>query len=714
MRRWILCSALTAALAAGCSDAASPAAQPLRPFQPRPVAQNCAPNFSVEYPAYVRTLDILRRSGEMQRASDTFATMRRGVEAMLVERKPDALVDAKLVLDPLFSAGEVRKRAACEFTQYARDKAIVDVWDAWVADRALLDIHTRIVADAAADTPKTARVGASRRELLRRVWAATGLTRFPAVRQASIQDAQSIVKAALDPASPVDRPYVRPPAPLPTAQDEQAAIEQWLAPRLDGVSDAELQRHLAFAESEAGRAFYQSLRTTYLDAMDEWYGQLRTETKTKIAPKVAALGSTAVVTGLGEARRLLDTVGTAEAVRQARDLLSNLDMHDPKNAELQTLRGRVELDTLALNAQYTSVSPYAYEKGRIREAVTAESSKYGHGYERPEAPLLSAIALAPDNAEARVYMGRLMFVQSKDAEAAKWFAEAKRLAPDDPTLALFEADLAYATGQFAKAERMYRGVLAKPEGRVLNHYRALQHLGYALDALGRGREYAAVAKAQLQAHPEVWELRVDYVDDLLDRGGSAAEAMAVIEPIPKTWDADRMHVLLTRVQLQKVIEAAPSARAAVAKRWEATSFDTEAVGKALCRSPEPAVIDTVVKNGPPDSGAHIARAMLGCAVLDRRTAAVAAALPHMADINEPLGALWQDTALCGAVGRRDFKTLPVLLKAKVDRERRCTDSNTAQERLAAMAAKGDADARAAMAEFQRYPPGPATTGRQGQ
>ncbi len=704
MRRWIVFSALIAVLTAGCTEAASPATEPLRPFPPKPVAQNCAPNFGVEYPVYARTIDILQRSGEMQRASEAFGKMRLGVEAVLTERNPAALADARPVLDPLFSDKEVRKRAACDFSQYARDKPIVDAWDTWVSDDTLRDIHVRMVAGAAAGDSKSVRIGTARRELLRRLWVATGQTRFPAVRQATVARAQTIVRAALDPTSPVDRPPIIAPivaTPTVAAQDEQAAIEQWLAPRLADVSDRDLQRHLAFAESAAGRAFYQSLVVTYADAMNEWYGQLGVDTKTRIAPKVAAMGPASVASGLAEVRRLLDIVGTLEVVPKARDLLTNLEIHDPKNAELQTLRGRVELEMIVQHRQFQP----PYERGQIRDAASDTSAAYSQLYLRPEPYLMSAIALAPGNAEAHVYLGRLSFLQSKDAEAAKHFAQARRLNPDVPSLALFEADLAYATGQFAKAERMYRSVLAKPEDRVFNHYRAVKHLGYALNALGRGREYGALAKAQLQAHPEVWDLRVDYVDDLLDCGGSAAEAMAVIEPIPKTWEADRMHLLLTRVQLQKVVEAAPSARADIAKRWEATSFDTEAVGKALCRANTLSAVDTVMRaRGMPDLEAHIARAMLGCAVFDRRTEAVAAALPFMKDVNEPLNALWQDTALCGAAARRDIKTLVLLLKAKADPERNCTGGKTAQERLAAMAATGDADARAAIEEFERYLP----------
>jgi hypothetical protein len=91
--------------------------------------------------------------------------------------------------------------------------------------------------------------------------------------------------------------------------------------------------------------------------------------------------------------------------------------------------------------------------------------------------------------------------------------------------------------------------------------------------------------------------------------------------------------------------------------------------------------------------------LLGCAVRERRADAVAVALPYLQNIDEPLNELWSDSALCGAAARNDSRTLTLLLQKKADTARRCGGSETPRERLAAQAAKGDAEARNALAAF---------------
>lgn len=697
MRHSTVCAGLAVVLMVGCTERSS-FAQDMPPPPQQPVAQNCAPDRSVEYPAYARTIDILRRSGEIDRASGHFKKVRTAVDRILAARNPGAMAEIGPILDPLFSDKEVRKRAACDFTRYSRDASIVDAWNAWISDSAMRNIHALVVADPVDAAAKQVRVGTSRRELLNRVWVATGQTRFAADRQKSFKRTEDVVAAALDPAAPPPGPVFA-VAPSTQPVDEQVVIDQWLAVQLAKVSDDDLKRYLGFAESEAGRAFYRSLRATYTTAMNEWDGWLAAETRTKIAPKVLTLGPEAIASHLAEVRGSLDAMGNQGMLSDIKSRLEALARLAPENAEIKTLQGRVELDMLATLEQFRS----PYEKKQIRGAESELGTPRMRASDRPEPYLLSAIRLAPESAEARAFLGRVRFLQRKDAEATALFAEARRLDPDEPNVPLFEADLAYANGDHAKAERSYREALAKTNARDLNHVLASARLRESLAALGREREYAPIAKEQIRLHPELWDLRLDYADDLMDRGGSSTEALAVLEPIPKTWFNDRRSLVLTRVQVQKVIEAAPSARPAVVDQWEATPFDTEAVGKALCRAKRLDAADAIFRSPKrPDVGIHIARSMIGCGVLERRPDVVAAALPLFTDINEPVNNLWQDTALCGAAALGDAKTLTVLLKAKADPERRCTGGQSVEQRLLALAAKGDVGAGKALVELEKY------------
>lgn len=698
MRHWTVFAGLSIALMVGCTEPASFAQDmPPRP-RTEPVAPNCTADRSVEYPAYARTIEILQRSGEIDRASAHFRALRAAVDGVLTARNAGAMAEVSPILDPLFSVKEVRKRASCDFTRYSRDLPIVDGWDAWISDSAMRGIHALVVADPGAATP--ARIGASRRELLKRVWIATGQTGFAADRQASIKRAEGILMAALEPAAST-LPPVATPSPAP-AVDEQTAIDRGLALQLAKVSDDDLKRYLGFVESEPGQAFYRSLRATYTSAMGEWEGWLAVETRTKIAPKVTVPGPEAIVAHLAEVRKLLDSPDQWNAINIAKDRLDNLALRAPDNAEIKTLRGRVELDMLSTLDQFRS----PYDKHQIRAPASDPDAMRMWAPDRPEPYLAAAVALAPASAEARAFLGRVRFLQRQDAEAARLFAEARRLDPAEPSVPLFEGDLAYVNGDYAKAERSYRDALARPDLRRVDFYRASAQLRETLTALGRAGEYAAIVKALIQAHPEFWELRMQYVEDLMDRGGSSAEALSMLEPIPKAWMGDRGPPLLTRIQVQKVIEAVPANRAKAVENWDTTSFDTEAVGKALCRAKSVDVADVIFGSPKrPDAAIHIARSMIGCGVLERRPDAVAAALPYFKDINEPVNGLWQDTALCGAAALGDARTVSLLLKAKADPERPCTRGNTVRQRLAALAASGDSGAVAALAELQKHSPG---------
>lgn len=666
-----------------------------------------------------RLVSLLTRSGDLETGRQHFRLMRLDLERTLSKFDVAAPERFKPALDPLFSDAEIQRRLTCAFAHEGRGRATLDAWDSWIADADMRGIHGRIFGPPSLRGPTGAPPDAQRVALLRRVMRATGFVEMSTAAESTSRASNAIIEAALgNPAPGMPATAAPPPGgvqpqkrtpnrrgpdgqPTPTPPDpRQRAAEDWFATQLDGIDDATLQRFIAFAESEPGRAFYRARQATYGSGMRDWQARLQTAANAQIAPQAAALGAGTLGDKLAEARRLLEQEAMPaqeypQGLYDARTLLQNAERLEPKNPDVLVLKARVEM---ALHPHLTMAAPH--DRGQIRDRVAPGGPNMASGYEQIDRDLAKAILLAPASAEAHLYLGRSKFLQRNDTVAAHMLREARRLQADPATLALFEGDLAYVGGDAAKAERLYRESLAAAEAAPSVRDLAARHLGNALRAQGRGAEYPAIAARTLQTFPDLWPLRFDYADALLDGAGTAADAQAAIASVPETWQPPRHKLATTRVQVQRAIEAAPAARAGEARRVHEIARDTQVVGQALCGARDVAIIETVIRANPnPGSEAYIADALLGCAVSERRPDAVAVALRYARDIDQPLSGLWGDTALCGAAARNDARTLTLLLQKKADTARRCGGTMTPRERLAAQAAKGDAEARRALAAF---------------
>lgn len=666
-----------------------------------------------------RLVSLLTRSGDIETGRQHFRLMRLDLERTLSKFDVAAPARFKPALDPLFSDAEIQRRLTCAFAHEGRGRATVDAWDAWVADADMRGIHGRIFGPPSLRGPTGAPPDAQRVALLRRVMRATGFVEISTAAESTSRASNAIIETALGKSTPGKPATAAPPpgevppqkrtpsrrgpdgqATRPPPDPRQRAAEDWFAMQLDGIDDAALQRFVAFAESGPGRAFYRARQATYGAGMRDWQVRLQTAANAQIAPQAAALGAGTLDDKLAEARRLLEQEAMPaqeypQGLYDARTLLQNAERLDAKNVDVQILKARVEM---ALRPHLAMAAPH--DRGQIRDRVAPGGPNMASGYEQIDRDLAKAILLAPANAEAHLYLGRSKFLQRNDTVAAHMLREARRLQADPATLALFEGDLAYVGGDAAKAERLYRESLAAAEAAPSVRDLAARHLGNALRAQGRGAEYPAIAARTLQTFPDLWPLRFDYADALLDGAGTAADAEAVIASVPETWQPPRRKLAMTRVQVQRAIEAAPAARAGEARRVHEIARDTQVVGQAICGARDAAIIETVIRANPnPGSEAYIADALLGCAVSERRPDAVAVALRYARDIDQPLSGLWGDTALCGAAARNDARTLTLLLQKKADTARRCGGTMTPRERLAAQAAKGDAEARKALAAF---------------
>jgi hypothetical protein len=669
-----------------------------------------------------RIAALLTRSGDLESGKQFFRFMRLELDRNLSTFDVSAQARFKPALDPLFSDDEIRRRSSCAFAYEGRERATLDAWETWIADADMQGIHQRAFGPPRLQGPADMPVDAARAALLRRLLRATAMMETGAAAEAAGRRSTAIVETALAkkttpgtstaaPPPAAASPQKRTPtrvgpggqATPPPADPRQINAERWLAAQLHGVDAADLQRFIAFAESGPGRAFYRARLATYGAGMRDWHARLQTVANAQIAPQAAALGAGTGDDKLAEARRLLEQEAMPaqeypQGLYDARTLLQNAERLDPKNIDVQILKARVEL---ALRPHLTMAAPF--DPGQIRARVAPGGPNMASGYEQIDRDLAKAIAVAPANAEAHLHLGRSKFLQGNDTVAAHMLREARRLKADPATLALFEGDLAYVGGDAAKAERLYRESLAAAEAVPSVRDLAARHLGNALRAQGRGGEYPAIAAQTLQTFPDLWPLRFDYADALLDGAGTAADAQAAIAPVPETWQPPLRTLAATRVQVQRAIEAAPATRAAEAKRVHEIARDTEVIGRALCGARDVAIIDTVVRANPnPGSEAYIGAPLLGCAVSERRADAVAIALRYVQDLEQPLNALWGDTALCGAAARSDTRTLILLLQKKADATRRCGGTMTPRERLAAQAAKGDAEARKALAAFDAH------------
>lgn len=697
MQRWSLSAAFAIVIVSGCTNAATPAPDLPRPIAYDPLtstARNCMADRGIDYPAYARTIAIVTRSGDLARAQAYYGTLRAEVERVLKARNPAALAEAAPVLDPLFSEPSVRKQAACDFTRYSRSAPMIDAWEAWVSNDRLRQLHERIVSDAPA-AATAGEPGGGRRALLLRVWTATGRIDLAAIRRQALQRISADVEARLDPL--VSEYRLAFGAAVPVQETEQAGVDVRLAQRLSGVSDRDIEAFLAWAESGPGQAYYRALTATYTSAQRDWVGTLGEQVKTRIAPTVVSFGGDQIAAQLDEIDRQLEIPDTIYNRYPLRDRLNNLALRDRDNPRIRVLLAKLELEV----AQGTPEMARPRDMRLLRDSDLPPDATEFNKYSNAVIAVERALATAAEDADAHALAGHVAFLKLDDAKAVEHFARARRIDADNPMLALFEGDLAYAQKQHAKAEKLYRAAIARAGDRMLTRHRAIMHLGLVLDATGRSKAMADLVRAQLPLTAEGWQRHHDYAHLLLDQGEKSGEVAALIAPIPKDWLPDQMSDLRSRLVVQRIIEAPPSARLEVAKREFANGFDTSRLGVAACRAREPATTAVVRAARSGQFGAEeLDKMLFGCAIEYRRPDVLSLILPSIKDVNMPINRLWQDPAICGAAARSDDRSLALLIKAGANIEQRCRDGGSARQILSAAVARGDVEAKAALAVLE--------------
>ncbi|MBK8069827.1 MAG: hypothetical protein IPK27_20100 [Rhodanobacteraceae bacterium] len=451
----------------------------------------------VDYPAYKRTIAIVSQSGDLVRAQTHFRILRGEIERVLSARNPNALADVGLVLDTLFSEEVLRKQSVCDFTRYSRIPPMIEAWEAWAANARLHQVHDAIMTEASIATTGPAPSG-RRRELLQRLWTATGKFDLAAAKQRGIQRIVAEVELELDPLKTGN--FFMMESLAPQQEPEQIGVDVRLARRLSEVPDSDIEAFLEWAESGPGKAYYRALAATYSGAQRDWIELLGEQMRTRIAPVVVHLGNDAIAALLDEIADQIEAVGTFHTKQPLRGRLNDLALRDPDNPRIASLFAKFEV-------------MFALEKPGIkrpRDPRLVRDSDLPSGsrdYSHAEIAIERALAVAPDDADVRALAGYVEFLKLDDKKAAEHYAHARRIDPANAMLAQFEGDLAYAQKQYADAERLYRAAIVAAGNRQLTRHRAIMNLARVLDATGRSEALTArveVAKAVIKAsfYPE--------------------------------------------------------------------------------------------------------------------------------------------------------------------------------------------------------------------
>lgn len=686
MRIRPLSLAMTIFLATGCTEAYNP--QPQRSTASGAEASagaglpDCAPSHSPDLDGFSIIVDTLRRNGEVVRAQTYFQRVRAGLEVQLSEADPAGPARAKPALDALFSAAEIEKLAVCAFIQFDRSQPEFEAWEAWSLDARMRRIHAAILDIGSEGIPERAQsVPEARRAQLLRLSRATDLRSYLHALTAVEWQIAAIAEAALDPSSSLGQDLAMNGNDL-GVPPEQVIVDRYLAKALADVPDADLQRFLAFAESREGQAYYQTLRDRYFRAAGPWGQRLSAALKSSTQPKAVERDPAEAAKLLAEARRLFDQVGTRVVVPEARTLLLRAERLDPDNADIQVLLGRIAFTSLP--PMHTGVD------GQIRPVVDRMHPVRPQEYAEIETRLRRAIELDPENAEAHLHLGRSQFLQSKDDEAARLYALSRKFDPKVPDLDYFEADLAYVRGDYARAERIHRQILAAPEVRAYDHYYSLGRLRHALVKQGREREFRQVANDQLKRHPDMWDFRLEQARRLIQSDGTVAEIEAMIAPVPDRWLPGVKRELQIQLQLLRAGAAPQAQRAREVQRAYDLAESSPEVVEAACysRVRQQVASEVVAASDQPEAAAD---RLLACGMWSRDRAFIERVLPMVKDIDQPNAAMQGGRPLCSAAVLMDPVVFATILKAKPDVAGRCGDGRTVREFLAERATRPDAE-----------------------
>ena len=489
------------------------------------------------------------------------------------------------------------------------------------------------------------------------------------------------------------------PAPGPKAvtvntADLSVILNRWLTPALAKIPDEQLAKFVSFANTSFGSNYYVALSRAHDFQAGEWYAQTAKKFTDNIPPVAAAAGAPGSDVLVADARHALRNVGSPAAAADAAGKLLLADRIDPRNPEIQTLLGEAAMKT-------APAMPLAPDQLR----VVIETPNY----EQAEKYFLRAIELSPEYADAHMLLGRLRYLQGRDAEAAQSFANAIRIEHEHPSMDLFLGDLAYVKKDSNVAYRPYKAAIDKPKRLAYVHVNALSHLLMTLRKGTQIAEYPRIAEAYLAKHPQAWNFRLDYADFLISTDTRADKIFAIADPIPDTWLPARKVPIISSALVRKAGERVDRAgepreeSMALIQRATGMNPDPATLAEAICRAGAGSKLVRRTYDVNKDQK-RLATALTICGLRWQRHDIVRE-MSLRADtkqLNLPLVELGGETPLCYTVATKNLPGFGALVEAQVSPVRKCNDGNTVAERLLQMSFARDPNIKQMQIMMKRF------------
>jgi putative PEP-CTERM system TPR-repeat lipoprotein len=262
----------------------------------------------------------------------------------------------------------------------------------------------------------------------------------------------------------------------------------------------------------------------YRPLADEFAGIALADAQAQAEVQVTVAGAYAALDELQNASNAIDAAlrlapgSTPARVTQARILALGGD-HD---AALRVLRELLAADTTAAEGWRLQGDLLLFSKNDASAAVNAYKQ---------------ALAISPKEAAFHVALINAYFTQRDAKSAARQFDALKAVQPEHPLTHYYEAQVAYARGDYSLTRELLQDLLGKaPNDPVLLHLAGVTEL--ELESLAQAEVYLARA---LQLQPDFAAARKALARVFL-RSSSPGRALAVLQPVLATADAEALTV----------------------------------------------------------------------------------------------------------------------------------------------------------------------------
>ncbi|NOT88382.1 MAG: hypothetical protein HOP03_09370 [Lysobacter sp.] len=441
---------------------------------------------------------------------------------------------------------------------------------------------------------------------------------------------------------------------------DEAVAEQWLAPALKGVGADDLGRFLAFAEGEAGQAYYRNFASPHYHQLQEWHGAFAKAVSDAL-PQAVASGTPAEADAMvAEARQLYGN-GDAQGNGRARLLLQRAATIKPKDAGIKLLLGQIAM---------------TMREGRQPEVGELRVPTDPKFFVEAETYLKEAIALDPALPLAYLVYGRARFLQDDNVGAARNFQLARQYPCDCPRLDLYEGDLMAAKEDWQGASAAYRIAFAHPASSDFTRRDAFTKLGSIAVQAKRPDEIRAIGDAYMQQHPDDAGIGEIYATHLMNVLRDYATALKIIDGVGDGygygWKQLRAYALSGLAQQGAGKQGKLAGKQAQMMQEAIALVGGPDLARIHCLGQSDAATIrsiAIYSDDPKETATHV----LGCAIFTRNTDAAVAMIVLGADVNVMTKYAIEDMPLCHAVYTKDSVVFKALLDAKADPERKCRD-----------------------------------------